>query len=139
MAIMNEVLRQAYDAQGNQIVGKGLTEQESFSGLLHGASHLWVWRKVSTGVQVLLQRRSLTKSSWPGLLDISAAGHIDLGEDPITAMVRETILTHQREEVAEVTWVPLEEFEHAWQSTSHVPHGTTYCDVVLKNITWSLR
>jgi len=38
---------------------------------------------------VLLQKRAANKRTWPNRLDISAAGHIDLGEDPLTAAQRE--------------------------------------------------
>lgn len=38
---------------------------------------------------MLLQRRSKKISSWPGYWDISAAGHIDAGETPVVAAVRE--------------------------------------------------
>ncbi len=41
-------------------------------------------------MQVLFQKRTATKRTWPNHFDISAAGHIDLGEDPITAAIRET-------------------------------------------------
>jgi 8-oxo-dGTP pyrophosphatase MutT (NUDIX family) len=39
---------------------------------------------------VLLQRRADDKLTWPGYLDISTAGHIDLGESPIAAAMRES-------------------------------------------------
>jgi isopentenyldiphosphate isomerase len=42
----------------------------------HLAFHLWVVR----GDGVLLQRRARDKSSWPGYLDASAAGHLLAGE-----------------------------------------------------------
>ena len=37
-------------------------------------------RKVEGRWQVLLQKRSENKDSFPGLLDISSAGHLDPGE-----------------------------------------------------------
>lgn len=84
-------LRQLYDEQGQPLAGKGATKQETLEGaLLHGNAHIWVWRKTKGGaVELLLQRRANTKLTWPGLLDISAAGHIDLGETPLQAALRE--------------------------------------------------
>lgn len=38
---------------------------------------------------MLLQKRSKNKDSHPGLWDISAAGHVDSGETPLEAAVRE--------------------------------------------------
>ena len=51
----------------------------------HRSSHIWI----VSGRNVLLQRRALAKPSWPGLWDISVAGHISAGESAIDAAVRE--------------------------------------------------
>ena len=87
---MNEEFWQLYDEGGQPIPGKGAVRQEVFKGLLHGASHVWIWRTTKTGREVLVQKRADTKQTWPGLYDISAAGHIDLGETPVEAAIRET-------------------------------------------------
>lgn len=55
-------------------------------GDLHRSVHLWI---VTPSNEVLLQRRSLTKETHPGLWDISVAGHISAGEDARTAATRE--------------------------------------------------
>lgn len=52
--------------------------------------HIWVWRKSSTGAEVLIQKRSPSKAVKPGMFDISAAGHVDEGETSIAAAIRET-------------------------------------------------
>lgn len=84
-------LWQLYDEQGRPLPGKGGTKDIVYTkALLHGASHVWIWRKKENKVQVLLQKRAADKRTWPNYYDISAAGHIDLGEDPLTAAVRET-------------------------------------------------
>lgn len=57
-------------------------------GLLHGAAHLWIFN--SRG-EILLQKRAPGKDSHPGLWDVSVAGHIDAGEEPETAAVREAL------------------------------------------------
>lgn len=67
-----------------------ITLYEAGDGALHAASHVWVWRIGESGtVELLLQRRS-KQQTWPGYLDISAAGHVDYGEDPIAAALKET-------------------------------------------------
>jgi len=53
------------------------------------AAHLWVWRDYEGERQILLQKRAETKSSWPGYYDVSVAGHINFGEKPIAAAIRE--------------------------------------------------
>jgi isopentenyl-diphosphate Delta-isomerase len=52
----------------------------------HRAVHLWI---VTPDRRVLLQRRADHKESWPGLWDVSVAGHIGAGESPVEAAVRE--------------------------------------------------
>lgn len=54
-------------------------------GDLHRAAHVWI----ASGDRVLLQRRARVKESWPGLWDISVAGHLSAGESPIEAAIRE--------------------------------------------------
>eukprot|EP01119_Soliformovum_irregulare_P014431 TRINITY_DN3947_c0_g1_i2.p1 TRINITY_DN3947_c0_g1~~TRINITY_DN3947_c0_g1_i2.p1 ORF type:complete len:185 (+),score=48.17 TRINITY_DN3947_c0_g1_i2:17-571(+) len=46
-------------------------------GLWHRVVHVWI---VNSKGQVLLQQRTLNKESWPGMWDISSAGHISAGE-----------------------------------------------------------
>ena len=60
-------------------------------GYLHGTVHLWIYRpsQDATGVDVLLQRRSENKESYPSCLDISSAGHISAGQAPEDAVLRE--------------------------------------------------
>jgi isopentenyl-diphosphate delta-isomerase len=89
-SIDHQELWQAYDEQGRPIVGKGLTKPQARAGALHGSSHMWLWRNGGQGVELLLQRRKNEKATWPGFLDVSAAGHIDVGEEPIVAGLRET-------------------------------------------------
>ena len=45
-------------------------------GIRHRTSHVWLLRRRSEGVEVLLQKRSDNKDSFPGCYDTSSAGHI---------------------------------------------------------------
>ena len=82
---------QVYDSQGRAVANKGVKQEEGYAqAVLHGASHVWVWRAGALGTEILLQKRSSQKWTWPNCFDISAAGHIDLGEEPLAAAVRET-------------------------------------------------
>lgn len=81
---------QLYDEQGRPLAGQGAVKEKMFAhGLLHGASHVWIWRRADQTAEVLLQKRAARKKTWPNLLDISAAGHLQLGEDPLAAALRE--------------------------------------------------
>ncbi len=56
----------------------------------HRTVHIWVVRKKADGrIDVLLQKRSRNKDSYPGCYDISSAGHIPAGEEYETAALRE--------------------------------------------------
>ena len=84
-------LMQLYTKSGEPLAGQGASKAEIFSkGLLHGASEVWIWRRSGDQIELLLQKRGASKQTWPNLLDISAAGHIDLDEEPVTAAIRET-------------------------------------------------
>lgn len=48
-------------------------------GIWHRTSHLWIFRKRGGVTQILLQKRSADKDSFPGCYDISSAGHIPAG------------------------------------------------------------
>ncbi len=53
-------------------------------GLWHQVFHCWVVRPLDDGdAAILFQVRSRTKSTYAGLLDISAAGHLSSGEGPL--------------------------------------------------------
>lgn len=60
---------------------------DSRSDIFCGTSHVWIY---NTKGEVLLQKRSMNMSTHPGRWDVSAAGHIDFGENPGQAAVRET-------------------------------------------------
>lgn len=88
---MTEEMWQLYDNQGRALAGQGATKDNVYgNGLLHEASHVWIYRQTPDGTEVLLQKRAANKRTWPNRYDISAAGHIDLGEEPVTAALRET-------------------------------------------------
>lgn len=58
-------------------------------GDLHGTVHIWVVRKTKKGYDVLLQKRSAEKDSFPGCYDISSAGHVEAGFDYKESALRE--------------------------------------------------
>ena len=58
-------------------------------GIRHRTSHVWLLRRRSEGVEVLLQKRSDNKDSFPGKFDTSSAGHIQAGDEPLESALRE--------------------------------------------------
>lgn len=55
----------------------------------HGSVHIWVLRGRFDGAEVLMQKRASSKDSNPDCYDAAATGHIDAGEDALSAAVRE--------------------------------------------------
>ncbi len=59
-------------------------------GSLHPTVHIWIVRKGENGnYDVLLQKRSAEKDSYPGCYDISSAGHVAAGEEIMESALRE--------------------------------------------------
>lgn len=58
-------------------------------GILHRTAHVWIVREMEGKIQILLQKRSMEKESFPGLYDTSSAGHIPSGNEPLPSALRE--------------------------------------------------
>lgn len=58
-------------------------------GIMHRTAHIWIIREFEGKKQVLLQKRSMIKDSFPGCLDTSSAGHIQAGDEPLDSALRE--------------------------------------------------
>ena len=77
------------DSKGNpagQIVSR---EKAHAEGIPHRTAHIWIIRKKEGRVQILLQKRSQNKDSFPGKFDTSSAGHIQAGDEPLESALRE--------------------------------------------------
>ena len=88
----DDALWQIYNNNGTPICGKGAHKEEfnSDKNLIIGNAHVWFWKIDEGRASILLQKRSLTKLNKPGWFHISAGGHINVGETPVQAAVRET-------------------------------------------------
>ena len=80
---------QGYTPQGEP-TNEPVTKPQAAKGALHGSAHVWIWRTHGPNIEILLQKRAQSKRTWPGYFDISAAGHLDFGEVPLAAALRET-------------------------------------------------
>ncbi len=74
------------DEQGNKTGQTKLRSAVHRDGDWHQAVNIWI---VSPSQEILLQRRSATKDSWPGRLDVSCGGHVVAGETPLEAAISE--------------------------------------------------
>jgi isopentenyldiphosphate isomerase len=63
-----------------------LREEVHRDGDWHRTVHAWI---LNSRGELLIQKRSMTKDSNPGLWDVSAAGHLSAGETPLEALVKE--------------------------------------------------
>ena len=70
----------------DRVIGQARRADVHANNLLHRAVHVWVMR--SNG-QLVAQRRSASKDQYPNALTSSASGHLDAGEDYLTAALRE--------------------------------------------------
>lgn len=67
--------------------GQSILKSEAHkNGIYHPSVHIWI---CNNNGEILIQKRVATKSTFPNLWDISVAGHISFGENPMTAAVRE--------------------------------------------------
>lgn len=77
------------DEQGRP-TGEVVSREEAHRlGVRHRTAHVWVVRRRQGRWEVLLQKRSAEKDSFPGKYDTSAAGHIQAGDAPLESALRE--------------------------------------------------
>ena len=74
------------DENGNK-TGKTKARAEVHrDGDWHKAVHIWI---ANNKDEILLQKRSPNKDSYPNMWDISSAGHLTAGDDSISEAIRE--------------------------------------------------
>lgn len=56
------------------------------TGLWHLCIHVWI---INSKGEILIQKRSMEKLTWPGLWDLSVAGHVVAGENAISTAITE--------------------------------------------------
>ena len=70
----------------DEVIGQNTRSDVHRLGLMHRAVHVLVFNRRG---EVFLQKRSMTKDTFPGAWDSSASGHLDTGEDYDACAVRE--------------------------------------------------
>jgi isopentenyldiphosphate isomerase len=74
--------------EGKQTGRTALKSEAHKNGWFHATAHIWFFTKDR---KVLLQKRALTKKVYPGIWDISVAGHISAGEAILEGAKREVL------------------------------------------------
>ena len=70
------------------VTGQTVTRSEAHDkGIMHRTAHIWIVRKKGDSCQVLLQKRSAEKESFPSMYDTSSAGSI-----PVAGSKREAVM-----------------------------------------------
>jgi isopentenyldiphosphate isomerase len=87
IAIMADELIDIYNEDNESFGSPKMKSEAHRGGLWHRASHVWIYNDKG---EILLQLRSKEKELNPDRWDVSAAGHIQTGEEPIDAAIRET-------------------------------------------------
>jgi isopentenyl-diphosphate delta-isomerase type 1 len=72
----------------DRVVGRAPRREVHARNLLHRAVHVLVHDAQG---RLFLQRRSMSKDTFPGCWDSSCSGHVDAGEDYFTAARRELV------------------------------------------------
>ena len=105
--------------ENDRVLGQATRKEVHARKLLHRAVHVLVFNAAG---QVFLQKRSLAKDSSPGCWDSSCSGHLDAGEDYLSAAVREL-----HEEIGVVA--PSERLVHRFQLGAAADTGWEFVSV----------
>ena len=70
----------------DRVTGYATRRETHARGLLHRATHIMLY---DFNGNLFLQKRSMSKDTFPGCWDSSCSGHVDAGEDYLTAARRE--------------------------------------------------
>lgn len=83
---MPEEYYDIYDENGNPLgISKPRSEVHA-NGYWHRAVHIWI---LNSNGELLIQKRAEMKKSYPGLWDVSSAGHVSAGESAEAGVLRE--------------------------------------------------
>ena len=77
-----------YDGSHNPI-GEASRERAHREGLWHEVVHCWMACRMGGRDWIYFQQRAFSKADFPGFFDIASTGHVDAGESPEDAAVRE--------------------------------------------------
>ncbi len=102
----------------DNVIGQRARSEVHAEGLRHRAVHILVFNEEN---EVFMQKRSMSKDTWPGAWDGSCTGHVDTGEDYKQAAYREM------EE--ELGWQPANELEFLFKLNPCEETGQEFIEV----------
>ena len=85
--IMADELIDIFDENNHPLSIQRMKSEAHREGLWHRATHIWIYN--SKG-EILLQLRAKEKLLYPDMWDVSVAGHVSVGEDPVNSGLRES-------------------------------------------------
>ncbi len=75
-----------WNSEGQPTGKIGTKDEAHQKGLFHPTVHVWFYTPAPA---LLLQKRSLSKQTFPGFWDVSVAGHVSAGESILEGALRE--------------------------------------------------
>ncbi len=120
--------------ENDQVVGQATRSEAHAKKLRHRAVHVLIFNDEG---EVFLQKRSKNKDTWPGAWDSSCSGHVDQGEDYLTAAHRELDeeLGYKPEKELEMLFKLLpceetgEEFIHVYRDSGNGPFRLNHDEI----------
>ncbi len=120
--------------ENDQVVGQATRSEAHAKKLRHRAVHVLIFNAEG---EVFLQKRSQNKDTWPGAWDSSCSGHVDSGEDYLTAAHRELEeeLGYKPEQELEMLFKLLpcedtgEEFIHVYRVNGNGPFRLNHDEI----------
>ena len=109
----------------DRVISQATRREVHAQGLLHRAVHILI---LNSSGEVFLQKRSMAKDTHPDCWASSASGHLDAGEDYLSAAIREC-----KEELG----VSFQEFEFLFKITPALPmagNSLKYTKVCTKDL-----
>ena len=85
---MTEERLTIYDGDHN-CIGEASRNDVHRNGLWHEVIHCWMICRMGGRDWIYFQQRAFSKADFPGFYDIASTGHVDAGEKPEDAAVRE--------------------------------------------------
>ena len=101
----------------DRVISQATRREVHDQGLLHRAVHILI---LNSSGEVFLQKRSMAKDTHPNCWASSASGHLDAGEDYLSAAIREC-----KEELG----VSFQEFEFLFKITPSTANGWEFVEV----------
>ena len=107
--------------ENDNIIGEDIRENVHKKGLLHREIWIFIYNK---DLEILFQKRSSSKDTFPNKLDISIGGHVDMGHGYIDTAIKELKeeagITAKKEELIYLGKLKSKKCDPATKNTNNV-------------------